>query len=1236
MRVGFLVWNQFQVAHTAEIARHFNEPDFIFIDREPSALRNFDPTWLVKYGAYARFVSELDLCSLDGQYDAIIAQFRPPLKAAWSKTKLIIQQYSLAKPKTAYNARWFAADHGLVYGSYSESIIGQMCPVSQVGNPRFDPYFSGGLNEEWVESLRSRLDPQKRTVLYLPTWGDLSQTSSFGSALSQLSDQFNILASPHHLTSIRSKKRAEPPIPGLIDLAGVPSMLDPGLYLMAVADAVISDMSGAIFDALYCGKPVVLLGSEDVSFSQHRKADDSGLEVRQRHRIGPYVTGAESLSSAVQALVRGNPYWEENERLVKECFRQRGGGAELAAAAIRIAVEEQPRKPLLQVYAAPDFSDLLLSRASTAARKRKRSQLKSGKRQAAPGRKFPQKVRRWLRSAIPGSRVAPARARSDSLAALVKKGHFFAAGRKLEGWSKLNQRRRAQLVYQAQSAASALRFSRRLWKKQLAKLFDGSFAPSTSAGRDLLQQIGMLLSAEAWYRKCGVEVPERLSERIDGLGTLAGVLDMAARNEVADPIGQLCITPRGDIRPVQSVDSSNIVEVHLLTSLARDLRDEGQRPYRQSLLQFTRNLVEEAREAGLTVYPRLQTGIAGASTVSRDRAAFTWHTRDCGRDSHYHLKIGSLYGHFIIDDKGYSGWGSIAEVPLAEVTRDVDQLVADKHWEDLCHDLVSGGRSKYSQAEEAVPSDWKGFVFLPMQVADDTVAQLAWIDTLSLLTALIEWAKISGAMVVVKRHPMCRSKEIEGVIEEARNAGYIQVSGANIHNLIARARCVVTVNSGVGAEALLQLRPVITTGRSDYAPATIKARTIEQLYLALEDLESKKVGAAEVRKFLWAYTKRYMVRFDDREAIRDRLGSLLQEKLRGSRHSSDLGLVSVPRIEGTTSIPFVVEETSFEGDCANTATDRTVALGEQCDLLLREFKAARVSCWLDSGSLLGLVRSGRLNAWEKDIDLGIWIDDFAEARAICQNIAEKFSLWYREKWVDGAPQALLLSSHAGQKQTILPISVHTFYRVGGVAWLPQPFSLVGFRAKYPRYVYREANGPNRAPLHRKVVFLLRHPIYSLCIAAEKMGAAKRIGRELKRIEKAETLRERVLMRLFVKMFEWTIPAHYFDELQPVAAHLPHVLVPARVEEYLRERYGDWRVPVKSWFYVVDDGCIGPIARRRLQHSLQAAVEQYRTAAERPVNRLAGEGASGDLVPVAAAAGGVNKRGQCSENAGGAK
>lgn len=1160
MKIGFLVWNKFQVAHAAEIARHFDEPEFVFIDRDPRALNGFDPAWLVPYGAYCRFLPELALGTLDGKYDAIVSQFRPPLKDPWTKTRMVLQQYSLAKPKTAYNARWFAADHALVYGRYSESIIGGMCPATIVGNPRFDPLFEGRLDPANVALVRKALDPSKRTILYLPTWGDLSSANAFAGALGELSGQFNVVVVPHHMTPLKDRTKATL-AEGLIHAREIGPMLDPVLHLLDAADLVVSDMSGAIFDGLYCHKPVVLVGGDE-DYSHHRKADPTALEVVERDHIGPWVRDPSQLASVIADRLQGTQAWREaNEALVERCFGRRGGGAAVAAEAIRACVHESAPRPPLQLYAAPDFTGPVLAKAHAAAKKRQKQ----------------------------------AKRRGGSWKKLALQGDFFNAGLTIELWRKRDQATRVRGLYQARNAVSAVRYSPGAWKGEVARIFRGVFAPSTRAGRELLREFGMLTTAAAWYTRMEGTVPPELQARIEGLGPLAGVLDVASRNEVTGEQWQECIAPSGELRQLDEVGDEPLVQLYLLLSLARGMRDEEQRPYRASQLAFSQNLLAQLLALGATVHPRIQAGIVGATQVPARGDAITWHTLGNGRPGQLHVKIGTLYGYFIVDSKGYSGWSSIADASLGELVAGVDGDVADAHWRRLAEELVSGGKSKYSQAESEVPASWGDYVFLPMQVADDTVARLADIPTLALLEELAAWARTSRRTVVVKRHPMCRSKAVAEALREAEREGLVHVSDANIHQLVAGASCVVTVNSGVGAEALLQLKPVVTTGASDYAAATRRVRTVDELREVLDSESWTSATDEQIKKFIWFYTKRYMVRYDDGTALRERLSELLPGLAGAKRGMADPAGTAL-RIPTRCNIPFNSDGQS-PARTVQRAQPASMELGPACSDLLRTLRNAGVACWLDSGSLLGLVRYGRLNDWEKDIDLGIWVEDYAAVKAAFLEVAERHGLWYREKWVRGLPQALLLSDHPGSRST-LPLSAHVFFRRGEFAWSPQPYSLVSGRAKYPRFIYRdEANGAEPATRAQKLRFLLRHPKLSLCIAAEMAGYSGRIGKALKLVERGTTLREKLLMALFTQSFEWKIPARYFDHLEPAGDPAESLLLPGSVDQYLTERYGEWQIPVQEWFYVVDDGCIAPIRLRELKQAVEEVAPQFAATRE---------------------------------------
>jgi hypothetical protein len=278
MKVGFLTWNKFQVAHFAELMRQFDEPDVIFIDRDVTALEAFDIGWLLPYGAFTRFLRETDLASLDGEYDLILTQFNPPLKERWKKTRLVMVQYSLSKPKTAYNSRWLGADFGLVYGQYSADLLSPIVSVAQVGNSRFDPLFEDRLCPITMRKLRAGLDPAKPNLLFVPTWGDLSSQAMFKEAMGSLVQDFNVLYKPHHVSAQRDDLSEWTLDMGYVDPQRLVSALDVGPHLMALADVVVSDMSGAIFDALYCRKPVVLLDLP-ADYADHQKAHPLAIEI---------------------------------------------------------------------------------------------------------------------------------------------------------------------------------------------------------------------------------------------------------------------------------------------------------------------------------------------------------------------------------------------------------------------------------------------------------------------------------------------------------------------------------------------------------------------------------------------------------------------------------------------------------------------------------------------------------------------------------------------------------------------------------------------------------------------------------------------------------------------------------------------------------------------------------------------------------------------------------------------
>jgi|GEM_PF-2735920 len=195
------------------------------------------------------------------------------------------------------------------------------------------------------------------------------------------------------------------------------------------------------------------------------------------------------------------------------------------------------------------------------------------------------------------------------------------------------------------------------------------------------------------------------------------------------------------------------------------------------------------------------------------------------------MKESALPGIFHVNPTGYCGWA-------LSLKRSIQAPEAARRTHEELVETFSGGqRSKYAQ-ETGIAAPGGDYIFFALQVTEDSVAQHASLRRAEILYCLLEHYAGSGTTVVVKKHPMDSRLETDRLLESfSKKYNHLQVSRAPIHALVSGARCVVTINSGVGIEALLQLKPVITTGRSEYGEATLVAHDMDQLKAALRQVD---------------------------------------------------------------------------------------------------------------------------------------------------------------------------------------------------------------------------------------------------------------------------------------------------------------------------------------------------------------------------------------------------------------
>ncbi|WP_341909248.1 hypothetical protein [Polaromonas sp. YR568] len=192
---------------------------------------------------------------------------------------------------------------------------------------------------------------------------------------------------------------------------------------------------------------------------------------------------------------------------------------------------------------------------------------------------------------------------------------------------------------------------------------------------------------------------------------------------------------------------------------------------------------------------------------------------------------------FTVDPKGWSAASSIYPVRLGEAKS------ASDTFDTYRHRLLGGGwASKFSQSPQRSSADLlasgelpfapdaqgvaqcRPFIFLPLQIPhDQSIRYFSPIEEIDMVQAVVNWARANKVALVMKPHPA--NKKAMRQFETFVDHQSVFWSEANINDLLGRATAVYTINSGVGFEALLHCKPVVTFGRAEYDCVTFHATT---------------------------------------------------------------------------------------------------------------------------------------------------------------------------------------------------------------------------------------------------------------------------------------------------------------------------------------------------------------------------------------------------------------------------
>ncbi len=108
---------------------------------------------------------------------------------------------------------------------------------------------------------------------------------------------------------------------------------------------------------------------------------------------------------------------------------------------------------------------------------------------------------------------------------------------------------------------------------------------------------------------------------------------------------------------------------------------------------------------------------------------------------------------------------------------------------------------------------------------DDALTQHANCSLESFVEDLANLARTENIRILFRKHPLDRTDFYRIMKKRWASKHALFSSTGHIHDIIAKAKCIFTINSGVGFESILLGKPVVSYGKSAYEKAVVTAST---------------------------------------------------------------------------------------------------------------------------------------------------------------------------------------------------------------------------------------------------------------------------------------------------------------------------------------------------------------------------------------------------------------------------
>lgn len=242
---------------------------------------------------------------------------------------------------------------------------------------------------------------------------------------------------------------------------------------------------------------------------------------------------------------------------------------------------------------------------------------------------------------------------------------------------------------------------------------------------------------------------------------------------------------------------------------------------------------------------------------------------------------------FVADPKGWSAASS--KYPFDAATKPVRMGGAYRDYRRRMR--VGLLKSKFAQVTRRsaghlrrsgdIPFWGKPYIFFPLQVPhDQSIQYFCDHAEMEVLVSLFGWAARRGVEVTVKPHP-ANMKSMEPFIRLAKETSNVRVSHANIEDLISNSSAVYTINSGVGFEAILHGKPIVTFGKVEYDCVSYRGdlRNLDAAWGYVNSVRKRDLLRRYRRFFDW-FVDEYAIDLSRPAAADRRLGEIAADVAR--------------------------------------------------------------------------------------------------------------------------------------------------------------------------------------------------------------------------------------------------------------------------------------------------------------------------------------------------------------------